>query len=157
MHSGRASLALCAAVVVTVACNSTPPDNSPRWVRVARDANYTIYLDTGRMGPANGPGDLRRAYEVWYRTDHALPRVHEGDNTLFNREVVHSIILCDSLLFRVASVDMSMGRDRPIVQQSLTLQELQHQKWRHVELGTSEELAARAACHFARTVATPRR
>src|SRR5689334_141048 len=112
-------------LLALAACSDTPPDDSPRWVRVARDANYTIYIDTGRIapfetgrnGPFAGPGNWGNAFQVWYRTDHAIPRVHDSDKKLFNREVVHSIIRCDSLLFRVASVDMSMGSDRPIVQQ----------------------------------------
>ena len=41
-----------------------------------------------------------------------------------------------------------MGSERPFVQQRLTMKELSNQKWRHVELGTSEEMAARGACHF---------
>jgi hypothetical protein len=135
--------------LVLLACSATPPDDSKRWVRVARDANYTIYIDTGRYGGIRGPGYT--AFDVWYRTDHALPRMHEKgkDKVQFNREVVHSIIQCDKMLFRVASVDMSMGSGRPLVQQRLTPSEVQNQKWRSVEMGTAEEIAARAACHFA--------
>ena len=140
-----------------LACSDAVPDDSPRWVRVARDANYTIYIDTGRLAPHDGPGYFGKAYDVWYRTDHAQPRIHETNNELFNRELVHSIIECDSLRFRVASVDMSMGNHSPIARQRLTAKELAWQKWRHVELGTAEEIAGRAACHFARTVATTKR
>jgi hypothetical protein len=136
-------------VVALAACSDTPPDDSPRWVRVARDANYTIYIDTGRMERLDGPGVQAHTYEVFYRTDHAQPRVHDKDNVVFNREVVRSVIQCDGMRFRVASVDMSMGDKRPVVQQRLTDKELMHQKWREVEMGTAEELAARAACHFA--------
>ncbi|HEX7939894.1 MAG TPA: surface-adhesin E family protein, partial [Gemmatimonadaceae bacterium] len=153
----RTTVALCVTAVAAAACSSTPPDSSPRWVRVARDANYTIYIDTGRLSSYDAPHYMGRTYQVWYRTDHAMPRVHEGDNKVFNREVVHSIIACDSLVFRVASVDMSMGHDRPIVQQTLTDKELAYQKWRHVELGTAEEIAARAACHFAKQLGIPAR
>src|SRR5262245_13303323 len=119
--------------IVLAACDRTPDDNSPRWVRVARDANYIIYIDTGRRRPYDALKERgRRLYEVWYRTDHAIPRVHESDKKLFNREVVHSIINCDDLTFRVAGVDMSMRGERVFVQQRLTLKELQFQKPRHV-------------------------
>ena len=133
-----------------LACSGSPDDDSPRWVRVARDANYTIYIDTGRLGVFEQRGYAVK-YHVWYRTDHAIPRMHEKDSVRvqFNREIVHSIISCDSLRFRVASVDMSMGREKPVVQQRLTERELSKQKWRRVELGTAEEIAGRAACHFA--------
>jgi hypothetical protein len=130
-------------------CSGSPPDDSVRWVRVARDANYNIYLDTGRLEQVNGPGYRGYGYSVWYRTDHALPRVHQGNKKLFNRELVQSIVRCDSLKFRVASVDLSMVGERVFVQQRLTEKELMNQKWRSVEMGTAEEMAARAACHFA--------
>src|SRR6185503_20665334 len=86
-------------VIGLAGCDSTPADDSPRWVRVARDANYTIYIDTGRlrsertwMGDFDVPSHWGTSVDVWYRTDHAIPRVHEGDKKLFNREVVHSIL-----------------------------------------------------------------
>jgi len=161
MFTARQSLR-CVCLTALFGCSDTPPDDSPRWVRVARDANYTIYIDTGRMGPFDnhfaGPGEWGgNAYDVWYRTDHAQTRIHDKTNQGFNREVVHSIIDCDSLRFRVAGVDMSMGDGRVIIQQRLTTKELANQKWRHVELGTAEELAARAACHFVSAIATLKR
>lgn len=129
------------------ACDGTPPDNSLRWVRVARDANYTIYLDTGsmRVHEVRFAGPI---FSVWYRTDHAQARTHARSDIVFNRELVHSLIQCRTLKFRVMSVDMSIGDGRVVVRQRLTEKELADQEWRSVELGTAEELAARAACHF---------
>lgn len=118
-----------------------------RWVRVIRDPNYVIYLDTAMIRPRPDLAPRRgMPYEVLYRTEHALPRELKGKT--FTREVVRSIVLCDSLFFRVAAVDMSMGDDKPVAIQRLEDHELARQSWRHVGPGTSEEVAARAACHF---------
>jgi hypothetical protein len=130
------------------ACGGTPPDDSPKWVRVARDANYTIYLDTSRIRIHDVRRGVGASYSVWYRTDHAQPRVNTKSEDVFNRELVHSVIRCRDFKFRVASVDMSMGDGKVVVRQRLTEKELADQEWRSVELGTAEELAARAACHF---------
>ena len=135
-------------MLIAGACGEAAIDTSgARWVRVIQDPNYVIYLDTAMI--RHRPDHSYRridAYEVLYRTDHALPRELKG--TTFTREVVQSIVLCDSLWFRVASVDMSMGDGKPVAIQRLEDHELARQAWRRVELGTSEEVAARAACHF---------
>jgi len=109
---------------------------------VARDANYNISIDTSRS--------IRRAlggYVVWYRTDHIGTHLHNGKP--FNREVVQSLVRCDSLLFKVISVDMSLGARAPISQQRTEPDELFEQPWRRVERGTAEEMAAQAGCTFA--------
>jgi hypothetical protein len=118
------------------------------WVRVARDANYEIAIDRSAVQALRIPawGRWHEGFEVSYRTDHALPRLHNGKT--FDREVVRAVIQCDSLLFKVVSVDM-LGRDGSVVaRQRTTDDDLYAQRWRHVELGTTEEIAARAACHF---------
>jgi len=119
------------------------------WVRVVRDANYEIALDTSRLARRDEWWSYHRmpAFEVWYRTDHALPRLHNGKE--FRREVVQSSLQCDSLWFKVASVDMIDRAGKLVVQQRLETGEVRDQHWRRVERGTAEEMAAAAACHFA--------
>lgn len=107
-----------------------------------QDANYTVAIDTGRLSR-----HWDRSWQVWYRTDHAVTRLHKGKE--FNREVVQSRVHCDSLTFKVVSVDMSMGDGPPISVQRMDREELDDQEWRQIERGTAEEVAAAAACHFA--------
>jgi hypothetical protein len=135
-------------MLAAAGCGESAIDTSAaRWVRVIQDPNYIIYLDTATIRPRPDHSYRRvDGYEVLYRTDHALPRELKGKT--FTREVVRSIVLCDSLWFRVASVDMSMGDAKPVAIQRLEDHELGRQAWRRVGLGTSEEVAARAACHF---------
>jgi hypothetical protein len=111
-------------------------------VRVARDANYTVAIDTSRVSRY-----WDRSWQVWYRTDHSVPRLHKEKP--FNREIVQSRVNCDSLTFKVVSVDMSMGDGLPISIQRSDTKDLDVQPWRYVERGTVEEMAAQAACHFA--------
>jgi hypothetical protein len=136
------------ALLIAGSCGEGAIDTSGvRWVRVIQDPNYIIYLDTAMIRHRPDQSYRRvEAYEVLYRTDHALPRELKGKT--FTREVVRSIVLCDSLWFRVASVDMSMGDGKPVAIQRLEDRELARQAWRRVGMGTSEEVAARAACHF---------
>lgn len=135
-------LAVGALGFLTGCGNESNPD-SKRWVRVARDANYEIAIDTTRIEPHGLYG-----YLVWYRTDHAAQRLHKGKP--FNREVVQSELRCKEMEFKVVSVDLSMGSARPISEQRTEPRDLEDQKWRTVERGTTEEMAATAACHFAR-------
>jgi hypothetical protein len=133
----------------SIGCRDASADEHARWVRVARDDAYDIYIDTAHIrrrleGVRRGP--IYPSFEVWYRTDHRAPRLYKGKN--FNREVVRSIVQCDSLFYKVMSVDMSMGDERPISQQRLTADEVAYQVWRRIERGTSEEMAAQAACYF---------
>jgi hypothetical protein len=124
-------------------CTNAGANGEPeRWLRIVQDANYTIAIDTSRVSR-----QADRSWQVWYRTDHAVPRLHKGK--AFNREVVQSRVDCDSLTFKVVSVDMSMGSEPPISIQRMDRKEMDDQPWRHVERGTAEEIAAGAACHFA--------
>jgi len=120
------------------------------WVRVARDANHDIAIDRSRIRAlrVSAWGIAYEAFEVWYRTDHALPRLH-NDKT-FNREIVRAIVQCDSLWFKVISVDMSERNGKTVARQRTTDGELNDQPWRRVERGATEEIAAMAACHFGR-------
>jgi hypothetical protein len=131
------------ASLLAAGCGGAAPNTEPgRWVRVVRDANYTVAIDTGRVSRF-----WDRSWQVWYRTDHAVPRLHK--DKAFNREIVQSRVKCDSLTFKVVSVDMSMDDGPPISVQRMDNKELDDQPWRRVELGTVEEIAARAACYFA--------
>jgi len=116
---------------------------SASWMRVAADSHYVIYVDTSRLNERYGSWPL-----VWYRTDHAIPRLHKGKE--FDREIVQSAIRCDSLWFKVAKVDMSTGAGKPVARQQTTLKDLYKQPWRPVERGTIEESVARAACGLTR-------
>ena len=139
----------CATLGVAACTNASADERSLRWVRVVRDANYDIAIDTAQVKRSVEWWDhtMLQTYRVWYRTDHAAPRLHEGKQ--FNREVVQSIVYCDSLWFKVLSVDMSMNGGRPISIQRTAPNELPDQPWRRVERGTADEIAAQAACHFA--------
>ena len=135
------------------------------WVRVARDVNYEIALDRRSVKPVElAFGRWVEAVEVSYRTDHALPRMHNGKT--FDREIVRALVLCDGLSlkvpgvgmsfkvpsvgvsFKVLSVDMSVGDGRPVGRLRTSENELWRQDWRRVERGTTEEVAAMAACRF---------
>lgn len=113
-----------------------------RWHRVAVDPNYVIYMDTAVQRRSDG------SFETTFRTDHEAPRLRDGKP--FDREVVTSIVRCDSLWFKVRSVDMSLGDARPISQQRDDAMAVLDQPWRRVEQGTSEHIAAEAACHYGR-------
>jgi hypothetical protein len=142
LRNGLGVLALCASFGAA-GCGSATQDTEPvRWVRVVRDANHTVAIDTGRVSR-----HWDRSWQVWYRTEHAIPRLHKGKE--FNREIVQSRVNCDSFTFKVVSVDMSMNDGPPISVQRANFKDLEDQPWRRVERGTVEEIAAQAACHFA--------
>jgi hypothetical protein len=142
-------LYVCATLGIAACTSASADEGHHRWVRVVRDANYDIAIDTAQVKRRIDWWEHERlqTYEVWYRTDHAAPRLHEGKE--FNREVVQSIVYCDSLWFKVLSVDMSMNGGRPISIQRTEKNDLEDQRWRRVERGTAEEIAGQAACHFA--------
>ena len=123
------------------------------WARVARDAHYEIALDRASITPVQvtSRGRWLEAFEVTYRTDHAIPRLHNGKT--FDREIVRALVQCSSMSFKVLSVDMSVGAGRTVARQRATENDLWRQDWRPVELGTTEEVAATAACHFGRQAA----
>ena len=120
------------------------------WVRVALDANYEIAIDTGsvRAVETNIWGVRYLGYAVRYRTVHTQPRLHHGES--FDREVVSTVVQCDSLWFQVSSVDMLRGERKLVARQRVAPNELLDTPWRRVERGTTEEVAAQAACHFGR-------
>ena len=150
MRRALAFLCACVAVAIAVAAHrEASADGTPEsWVRIARDANYDVAIDSLHIKADVHPTRYKmyRVYEVWFRTDHTVPREHHGKP--FNREVVHSMVLCDSLWFKVMSVDMSLGDARPIAQQRTDWPDIADEPWRRVALGTTEAIAARAACFY---------
>jgi len=150
LRSRPIHLALIAVVAVALGGYAWAHRSRPEWVRVTRDENYDIWLDRARTQSVRLAiyGVWRDGVEVWYRTDHAQPRMH--DDKTFNREIVHALVWCDSLRFKVMSVDMSMGDGRVVARERSLGDDLKRQRWRKVEQGTSEEVAAIAACHFGR-------
>jgi hypothetical protein len=135
-------------VVAAVAYYEDVAERERDWVRVTRDANHDIAIDRATVTPIEVAwhGHWLGALEVSFRTDHALPRPHKGKT--FTREIVRAVVQCDSLFFKVLSVDMSVGDGRLVARQRTTDDDLWHQQWRRVERGTTEETAALAACHF---------
>lgn len=129
-------------LLVVLACADAPA-TPVAWTRVARDPNYEIFLDTASL--------QRRwdgAFESRFRTEHAAERLRDGKP--FNREIVLSIVRCDSLWFKVRSVDMSLDDAEPISRQRDSEDDLLRQSWRRVARGTSEHMAAEAACYYGR-------
>ena len=109
------------------------------WMLIARDSSYSISLDTTRIGRA-----FDRGYDVWFRTDHSALRFYK--EKAFNREIVHTILACHDLAFRVVSTEMSVGSSRPVARQSNTAGEVAHEAWHPVTAGSTEADAARATC-----------
>jgi hypothetical protein len=138
--------ALTGTLATTACLNASASDRGYRWQVVARDSSYQIAIDTMQIDRRN-----YTLYTVWYRTDHAQTRLHNGKP--FNRELVQSLLRCDNLSFKVLSVDMSMGGKLPVARQRTNAAE---QPWRSVERGTIEEAAARAACDIGKRQATAR-
>lgn len=114
-----------------------------RWVRVHSDADYDIALDTAHIRRYLAADD---ALEVWYRTQHLKPRSRNGQ--VWDREITLSVLRCDGLLYKIVRVDMSEGAREPISRQRTEPWELGEQPWRQVEVGTIEEITARAACRL---------
>jgi hypothetical protein len=135
---------MAAAFSFASACSNALARDSAHWMQVARDANYTISIDTARIEVP----EHRQWYVVWYRTEHAQPRLHKGKP--FNRETVKSLLRCDDYSFKIASIDMSIGAGHIVATQRATADEIAKQPWRNVERWTIEETVARAACDVAR-------
>jgi hypothetical protein len=153
-YSRPVRMVLVAALVVAAGASYKKVTSPTRdWVQIARDAHYEIALDRNHVSEMKAAlaGNWYQAFEVWYRTDHTQPRLHKRKK--FDREIVRAIVLCDRLWFRVVSVDMSMGDGRVVARQRTSGDDLDRQAWRHVERGTTEEIAATAACHFGRNSA----
>lgn len=144
MRPGARQGIVALSLIGIAACTSADASPSGRWVQLGRDANYTVWIDTVAL--KREYLDHMPGYLVWYRTDHTAPRLHHRKP--FNREIVESVVACDSLWFKVRSVDMRMNDERPIALQRADVDDLMQQPWRRVELGTVEEAAAQAACHF---------
>ncbi|HEY9225214.1 MAG TPA: hypothetical protein VIP11_01120 [Gemmatimonadaceae bacterium] len=149
MMRNRAAIIVAFGAVTYFAARgiATWATSSNRWMRIARDSSYDIAIDTTRMSKRYGQWDV-----VLYRTDHARTQLYKGKP--FDREVVESVIRCDSLWFKIASIDLSLGSHRPISRQRADDRDLFDQPWRRVERGTIEERVARAACDLTRTYAT---
>ena len=148
IRSRPVRIALVAAAAA--GCKGAPTRD---WVRVAGDANYDIAIDRLHVSESQSApvGGWDQAFEVWYRTDHAQPRVYNGET--FDREIVRAIVLCDRFWFRVVSVDMSIGDGKIVARQRASGEELDKQPWRPVERGTIEEDAALAASDVGRQAA----
>jgi hypothetical protein len=136
---------ILAFAILVAACTDAPAAEGTHWVRVAQDPNYTIWIDTTRV-----TASWANAWDVWYRTDHAQARNHKGQP--FNHEVVNSYLRCADLAFRVVSVDMYASDWKLVATQRDDSREVEQQPWRPVLRGSSEEVAARAACHYGRQV-----
>src|SRR5687767_1890477 len=79
---------------VVVGCTDAAATGaSGHWVTVGRDGNYTVAIDTATL--KRGYLDFATVYYVSYHTRHAVPRLHDGKK--FNRELVRSVVRCDSL------------------------------------------------------------
>lgn len=143
----RAGVLVVALATGVGACSDARADGAT-WYLVARDANYDVYIDPARIRQTIGPSEksFMPAFEVWYRTDHKRSRLHDGK--VFNREVVRSLVQCDSLWFKVERDAMSMGDERPIALQEATWEELARQPWRRIRAGTLDDAAARIACEL---------
>ena len=113
------------------------------WARVYADTNYDVSIDTAHLDQRVFGVNI-----VWYRTQHRRDREYRGKP--WNREVIQSVLLCDSLEYKVRSVDLSLGSRPPISRQRATLRELGSQPWRRVVPGTPDEVTALAACNMLR-------
>jgi hypothetical protein len=145
MPSFAAALALllllpgAGCIDIAVEREGTITPGSRRWTRVYSDTNYDVSIDTAHLDQRVFGVNI-----VWYRTEHRREREHRGQ--LWNREVTQSVLLCDSLEYKVRSVDLSLGNHAPISRQRESLRDLGAQPWRRVVPGTPDEVTARAAC-----------
>jgi hypothetical protein len=129
---------------VVAGCSNAAANESKVWVRAAQDTNYAISIDTSRIETP----EHRQWVVVWYRTDHAQPRLHKGQP--FDRELVKTLLRCNDLSFKIQRVDMSSRAGHVIAGQRASTDEIAKQPWRNVERGTIEETVARQACELAR-------
>lgn len=142
LRKGVRAIVVAGAAALAAVAITSDRDDPPHWLLVARDSSYAIAIDTSRIRALPG-----RIYEVWYRTDHAMPRYYNAK--MFTREVVHATLRCDGFSFRVMSVAMSVGAGRPVIRQTTEPRDYANQAWRRVEAGTTEADAARATCQVA--------
>lgn len=123
-------------------------DAKHSWVRVARDPNYEIFLDSARI--FRQPDGY---VEVFYRTVHAAPRMHRDRQ--FDREIVLAVVDCARERFKVRAVDLLHGERRLVSRQRTSDLDLAREPWRAISQADAERLAAEAACHFSRRQARP--
>lgn len=126
-----------------------PPD-SRRWMDVFSDSNYTVAVDVGNL--VKTASAWEDEYEIWYRTQHHRPRLRRGE--LWDLEYTRSVVRCDSLWYKILSVDLSDGGRRTVSQQRTGYME---QSWRRIDASSSERLVALRACDLARSHATVKR
>ena len=135
--------------LVIAACSVASANDGPAgaWMRVARDSNYDIAIDTSRFERRSF-----REYLVWFRTQHGSVLAYKGKR--FNREVVQAIVRCDNLTYKIVSVDMSLNGGRIISRQRADVDDIRAQPWRQVDDGTIEATVAHATCQLVRDRAT---
>ena len=152
VSSGALPRALSRGIALSGLLLSAGCDDARGWVRGAQAPHYTSYGDTAFLHVQ--PYGI---VEVWYRTDHAAPRLHNGE--AFDREVVHALVRCQPLVtmrgssglqYKISQVDLTLGGGRTVSRQRTTPLELAEQPWRRVETDGAELMAAQAACHFAK-------
>ncbi|HEX7121902.1 MAG TPA: hypothetical protein VF178_05970 [Gemmatimonadaceae bacterium] len=91
---------------------------------------------------------------VAYRPEKTPPSANLHRGELWNLEYSHSILRCDSLWYKVLSVDLS-DRGRWTISEQRT--GYMEQPWRRIEANSGEQLVAQRACDIARSHATRRR
>jgi hypothetical protein len=143
-------LAGCVAVGVGANRYLLTAHNSNGWMRIASDSLYVISIDPARVIERWGG-----IYDVWYLTDHAIPHMYKGAS--FNREIVESLLRCNTLSFKILRVDMSMRGGRTVSRQRTDDDDIRRQPWRSVEPGSTEADAARATCERAPGLVAARR
>lgn len=139
MLSARARVFM---VVLGLGACSLAESDDRQWREVYRDEQHVVAFD---------PDDIARlgsaSHLVWYRTDHAQPRLRDG--RAWSREITNAVLRCEGLWFKLRSVDLSDG-NRVISRQRASSTELTEQPWRRVARGTGEEVVARAVCSHIR-------
>lgn len=135
--------ALMCTLAVTLACmpgfdrEEVPP---PTWTPVLVTPNVTIAIDT-----AGAARFKSNAFVLRVRTDHAVPRNHDGKP--WDREITGVVLHCGMLSTKTYHVRLSLGDDDPIVFQLERERDVvAEQPWRVVEPRSDEEAAARVAC-----------
>lgn len=112
----------------------------PVWTPVLVTPDVTIAIDT-----AGAARFKSNAFVLRVRTDHRIPRTHEGQQ--WDREVTGVVLRCDVLMTKTYHVRLSLGDDDPIVFQLEQERDVVvEQPWRVVEPRSDEETAARVAC-----------
>lgn len=122
------------------------PPESRRWIEIFADSNYTVDVDMGNVTRRLSGWE---EYDIWYRTRHRRPHLRRGE--AWNLEYTRSVVRCDSLWYKVLSVDLSDHGRRTVSQQRTDYMD---QPWRKVEVNSVERFVALRACDIARSYAT---